>query len=228
METSFHGQMGFHGQMLFSRPNPTKFSRSHFFFTAKRCVFTVNGFSQPPNRRQALQPKFEWLKDSMLFHGHIFFHGDSGPFAIKSPKDLWAQNLRSNRGLGMKKSNKNGRLPSCTFGITRFALVPSVLTWQWLFEALILTTWLHRMQLMGPKLFMHVAGRPRMVPTVSRGMSSLMSVMVKTSMMTLLPLPLTLFLTARTGMTTTLWATNFARRGAGHLVLLHFLVEFDI
>ena len=29
-------------------------------------------------------------------------------------------------------------------------------------------------------------------------------------------------------MTTTLWATNFARRGAGHLVLLHFLVEFDI
>ena len=73
----------------------------------------------------------------------------------------------------MKKSNKNGRLPSCTFWITRFVPVPSVLTWQWLFAASILTTWLRRMQLMGPKLFMHVAGRPRMVPTVSRGMPSL-------------------------------------------------------
>ena len=70
--------------------------------------------------------------------------------------------------------------------------------------------------------------RPRMVPTVSRSMSSLMSVMVKTSMMTLMPLPLRLFFTPRIGMRTTLWVTNFARRGAGQLVLLHFLVEFDI
>ena len=36
------------------------------------------------------------------------------------------------------------------------------------------------------------------------------------------------FLTGRTGMTTTQWATNFARGGAGHSALLHFLVEFNI
>ena len=51
-----------------------------------------------------------------------------------------------------------------------------------------------------------------------------MSVMVKTSMMTLMPLPLMLFFTPSNGMMTTLWVTNFARRGAGQLVLLHFLV----
>ena len=65
----------------------------------------------------------------------------------------------------MKKSNKNGRLPSCTFWITRFVPVPSVLTWQWLFVASILTTWLHRMQLMGPKLFMHVADQGWYLPS---------------------------------------------------------------
>ena len=97
-----------------------------------------------------------------------------------------------------------------------------------LFEASILTTWLLRRQLMGPKLFMHVAGRPRMAPTVSRSMSSLTSVMVKTSMMTLVPLPPMLFFTPRCGMMTTRWVTNFVWRGAGQLVSLHFLVEFDI
>ena len=72
------------------------------------------------------------------------------------------------------------------------------------------------------------AGRPRMAPTVSRSMSSLTSVMVKTSMMTLVPLPPMLFFTPRNGMMTTLWVTNFVWRGAGQLVSLHFLVEFDI
>ena len=49
-----------------------------------------------------------------------------------------------------------------------------------------------------------------------------------TSAMTLLPLAQTPFLNGRTGMTTTQWATNSARGGAGHSVLLHFLVEFNI
>ena len=87
---------------------------------------------------------------------------------------------------------------------------PSVLTWQWLFMALISTTLLHSLQSMGPKLFMHVAGRPRTVPTVLRGTPSLMSVMYHTSARTLLPLAPPLH-GGKTGMTTTQWATNSIR-----------------
>ena len=64
--------------------------------------------------------------------------------------------------------------------------------------------------------------------TVSRNMSSLTSVMVETSMMTLVPLPPMLFPIPRIGMMTTLWVTNFFWRGVGHLVSIHYLVEFDM
>ena len=118
--------------------------------------------------------------------------------------------------------------PSYTFWVTRVVPVLPVLTWQWIFVALILTTLLHRLQSMSPKLFMHVAGRPRTVPTVLRGTPPLMSVMNHTSAITLLPLAQTPFLDGKTGMTTTQWATNSIRGWAGHSVLFHFLVEFNI
>ena len=139
----------------------------------------------------------------------------------------------------MKKQSKNGRLPSSTFGITRVALVPLVLR-AVAFVASILTTWLHRMQLMvQSSSCTSLADQGWYLP--SRSMSSLMSVMVKTSMM---PLLLTLFFTSRNGMLrtasvleircslrakkkitprngmmTSLWVTNFAWRDAGQLVL---------
>ena len=127
-----------------------------------------------------------------------------------------------------KKWSKNGRLPRCTFGTIRDVLAPSVSTWKLLSEASTLTTLLLRRQLMCPKLFMHVDGRPRMASTVSRNMSSLTSVMAETSLRTLVPLPPTLFPIPRIGLMTTPWVTDFFWRGAGHMVSVHYLEEFDM
>ena len=78
---------------------------------------------------------------------------------------------------------------------------------------------------MSPKLSMHVDGRPRKAPTASKNMSS---VMVETSMRMLGPPPPTLSIIPRIGLMTIPWVTDFFWRGAGHMVSVHYLEEFDM
>ena len=127
-----------------------------------------------------------------------------------------------------KKWRKNGRQPRSIFWTIRDLLAPLVSTWKLLSVALTLTTLLLRRQLMSPKLSMHVDGRPRKAPTASKGMSSLMSVMVETSMRMLGPPPPTLSTIPRIGLMTIPWVTDFFWRGAGHMVSVHYLEEFDM
>ena len=128
----------------------------------------------------------------------------------------------------MRMLSVNGKLPNCTFRIIK-KMVPvlPVLTWQWLFMASVSTTLQHRVQLMDPKLFMHVVGRPRTVPTVLRGTLSLMFVMHHTSTITLLPLAQMPIHDGETGMMTTLWDINYIHDWAGHAILVRFLGEFN-
>ena len=106
----------------------------------------------------------------------------------------------------------NGKLPNCTFRIIK-KMVPvlPVLTWQWLFMALVSTTLLRRMQLKDPRHHMHVDGRRKTVLTVLRGTLSLMFVMHHTSTTTLLPLAQMPIHDGETGMMTTLWDINYIR-----------------
>ena len=72
---------------------------------------------------------------------------------------------------------------------------------------------------------LHVDGRPRKAPTASKNMSS---VMVETSMRMLGPPPPTLSIIPRIGLMTIPWVTDFFWRGAGHMVSVHYLEEFDM